>query len=360
MNHLRTCKILFFILLSCTAFSHAWATGKPKFFGASTSSLLFTGRVDFSNPALPRFYSPGVYVQGKFRGSSCELEINDELLYGTSHNIITVIVDEGLPRRIKLADRKNRILIAEKLNEGEHSFLLCKSTESGIGYIELAGVWCERLLPPPKMLSRRIEFIGNSITCGMGSDLSVPCGGNSTWYDQHNAYMSYGPLTSRGLKADWVLTAVSGIGLIHSCCDMTITMPQVFDKMNLRENTGKWEFSRYQPDVVTVCLGQNDGIQDSAAFCGAYEAFIQSLRGYYPKASIICLTSPMADSTLRTFMTRSLASVVDHLREKGEDNLYQHVFTKRYHRGCTDHPDLAEHREIADELTAVIRKIKNW
>jgi len=360
MNYLRTFKIILLILLGFAEISQAMAVGKIKFFGASKSALLFTGRVDFSDPALPRFYSPGVYVQGRFKGTSCELEINDELLYGTSHNYITVVVDNGAPKRIKLTERKNRIRIADQLGKGEHRFLLCKSTESGIGYIELAGIWCERLLPAPEALSRKIEFIGNSITCGMGNDLTIPCGGSSTWYDQHNAYMSYGPVVSRILKADWALTAVSGIGLIHSCCDMTITMPQVFDKINLRENTGAWDFNLYQPDVVTVCLGQNDGVQDSAAFCNAYEKFIKTLRGHYPKASIVCLTSPMADSTLRSFMTRSITSVISKLKGEGEQNVYKFVFTKRYHKGCTDHPDLAEHQEIAQELSAVLRKIKNW
>src|SRR5690606_17269343 len=115
-----------------------------------------------------------------------------------------------------------------------------------------------------------IEFIGNSITCGMGNDASAIACNTREWYDQHNAYMAYGPLTARKLNARWQLTAESGIGLIHSCCNKKTTMPQVFDKINVADDTIAWDFSRYQPDVVTVCLGQNDGIQDSTAFCNAY------------------------------------------------------------------------------------------
>lgn len=78
--------------------------------------------------------------------------------------------------------------------------------------------------------------------------------------------MSYGPVTARMLDAQWMLSSVSGIGLMHSCCDMDIVMPDVYDKLNMRENKYRWNFAHYQPDVVTVALGQNDGIQDSAAF----------------------------------------------------------------------------------------------
>jgi hypothetical protein len=205
-----------------------------------------------------------------------------------------------------------------------------------------------------------MEFIGNSITCGMGADLSIPCDSTGAWYDQHNAYMSYGPLTSRSLNADWVLSAVSGIGLIHSCCDMDVKMPQVFDKMNMRENTGSWDFTRYQPDVVTVCLGQNDGIQDSSKFCAAYVAFLKQLRTHYPEATIICLTSPMANAELLNFMKTSLTAVIREMKKKGDNNVYSYAFSKRYYKGCGEHPGLAEHGEIANELSKAIKQIKRW
>jgi len=359
MNSSFICKVVF-LCVFCYAGTLFGKETNNRFYPASGTAFLFTGRVDFTNPSLPRFYSPGVYVEGKFKGSSCEIEVNDEVLYGTSHNFITVVVDGGTPKRIKLSGKSNKILIADNLSNKEHSFLLCKSTESGIGYIEFVGVRCQTLLYPPRPKSRKIEFIGNSITCGMGADLSIPCDSTGAWYDQHNAYMSYGPLTSRSVGADWVLSAVSGIGLIHSCCDMDIKMPQVFDKLNMRENTGTWDFSRYQPDVVTVCLGQNDGIQDSSKFCDAYVAFLKKLRAHYPKATIICLTSPMASPELLAFMKISLHSVVSEMKTQGDNNVYSYAFSKRFYKGCGEHPDLEEHREIASELSKVIKQIKRW
>src|ERR1019366_5796937 len=109
-----------------------------------------------------------------------------------------------------------------------------------------------------------------------GMDLSkVPCG-KGQWYDEHNAYMSYGARTSRNLNAQWQLTALAGVGLIHSCCGMNVVMPQIFDKVFLRGDTIKWDFKKYQPDVVTICLGQNDGALDSPLFCSTYVKFIDT------------------------------------------------------------------------------------
>ncbi len=54
-----------------------------RFFPADNPRFRFTGRVDFSNPRQPRFWAPGVYIQARYKGSSCFVILNDEILYGT-------------------------------------------------------------------------------------------------------------------------------------------------------------------------------------------------------------------------------------------------------------------------------------
>jgi hypothetical protein len=172
--------------------------------------------------------------------------------------------------------------------------------------------------------------------------------------------MSYGAQTARMLNAQWHLTAVAGIGLIHSCCKMDIVMPQVFDKMDLRDDSGSWDFRRYIPDVVTVCLGQNDGIQDSTVFCNAYVRFIGDIRRRYPAAQIVCLTSPMGDKTLTDAQKRYLTGIVGALRSSGDLRVSSYFFSRQFSHGCGGHPDLQEHGVIAAELAGYLRKIMGW
>jgi lysophospholipase L1-like esterase len=331
-----------------------------QLFAADNPLFQYSGRIDFSNPRAPRYWMPGVYVKAKFTGSSCTVLINDEMLYGSFHNYIEIAVDDKKPLRLQLTDRHNIIAVAKGLGPGDHTIVICKNTEAGIGYIEFAGLECRSLKKLPAKPVRKIECIGNSITCGTGSDQSaIPCG-KGVWHDQHNAYMSYGALTARRLNAQYQLSAVSGIGLMHSCCNLKIVMPQVFDKINMRNDSLVWNFAEYMPDVVTICLGQNDGVQDSAVFCGNYISFIQQLRKQYPKASIVCLSSPMADEALLAVMKKYLAAIVKTCRISGDKKVSLFIFSKRYHQGCDNHPSLEEHQEIAKELTGYIKKLKRW
>jgi Carbohydrate esterase 2 N-terminal/GDSL-like Lipase/Acylhydrolase family len=348
------------LFLSCktTNTNQAW-TG--NFFEADNPNIQYTGRIDFSNPKLPRFWSPGVYITARFKGPVCSFIINDEVLWGSSHNYLEVVVDDQKPVRLQLKGTTDTVQVAAALSKrGEHTVLICKNTESGIGYLEFVGFQCKELIPPPAKPLHKIEFIGNSITCGAGMDLTVvPCNAGQ-WYDQHNAWMSYGPVTARALNAQWQLSAVSGIGLMHSCCNMTITMPQVFDKLNMRTDSIAWNFTQYTPDVVTVCMGQNDGIRDSIAFVQAYITFLGQVRGYYPLAQIICLTSPMGDTKLTAVLKNYIDGTVSFMNRRGDKKVSRYFFSRQFHNGCGGHPDLAEHQVIAGELSAYIKNVMNW
>ncbi|MXV50969.1 acetyl xylan esterase [Pedobacter sp. HMF7647] len=330
-----------------------------NFYRADNPLITYTGRVDFTDKMKPRFWAPGVYVQFSIEGQRCDVLLNDEVLYGTKHSYLEIAVDDKKAYRIQLKEKEN-IFTIPNLSSGKHFITVCKNTESSIGYLEFLGVKAEKLLKSPPGPIRRIEFIGNSITCGTGSDQSeIPCG-KGVWEDQHNAYMSYGPTTARALNAQWMLTSYSGIGLTHSCCNIKTTMPQLFDKVIFYKDSLQWDFKRYQPDVLTICLGQNDGIQDSAMFCNAYVSFIKQVRAQYPATSVVCITSPMADQKLRSFMENMIAGITKSVHASGDQNVSSYFFKKRYHNGCDDHPDLAEHAMIANELSAYIKKLKQW
>lgn len=352
--------ILLLLFYTCCIQTFATSRTDSNFYHAGHPYIRYTGRVDYTDSRQPKFWAPGVYLTLRFHGTYCIMEINDEEKWGKSHNYLQVILDNKKSYRIQLIGKNNKITLASGLKKGNHTLLICKNTEAEIGFLQPVGFICSQLRKPPMAPERKIEFYGNSITCGMGNDDSIiPCKSRE-WYDQHNAYMAYGPMAARQLKAQWQLTSVSGIGLIRSCCNKTTVMPQVFDKINMAENKLDWNFNQYQPDVVSICLGQNDGKQDSTAFCSAYTAFIGRLRSVYPDATIVLLNSPMADQSLDSVLKKYILATEAAVTRSGDLQITHFFYSQRYYKGCDAHPDMKEHEAMAKELAAFLRKRMGW
>jgi len=336
--------VLYILLVVQNAFSQQQGY---RHFLPTHKAINYMGRIDFSNPLRPSFWQPGVTIDCVFRGDSCGIILEDEIKWGSNHNYIEVVLDNK-PVRLKLSKARDTIWAVSTSKKGWHTLLVCKNTEANIGGLVFVGLLSKNLREAKHTHVTTIECIGNSITCGTGSDQSiVPCGKGS-WYDQHNAYMSYGMILGRKLNAQVHLSSVSGIGLMHSCCNLPVTMPTVFDKVNMSENKILWNFASYQPSIVTICLGQNDGVQDSALFVSNYVRFLKV-------ANFICLSSPMADASLKSFMVKTIQSVVAITKAGGDNNVSSYFFKKQYHAGCDGHPSLEEHEEIAGELAYYLR-----
>lgn len=342
------------IVLMVVSTAHVWA--KDKFFAADHPYFQYTGRIDFTDVKSPRLWSAGAYIKAKFEGSFCQIVLDDQMPWGEAHNYIEVSIDGNEPLRIKLDTIHNTVTLP-MLKKGQHTIIITKGTEAIMGYMAFKGLTCQKLLQLPAKSALKIEFFGDSITSGMGSFTSVfPCG-KGTWYDQHSAWYSYASITARNLNAEYHLTSESGIGLMHSCCDKPYTMPRVFDKMDLTHDTIAWDFKRFQPDVVVINLGQNDGVQDSVQFTKTYIDFIGKLRVVYPKAKVVCISSPMANDQLRTALRNYLQGIKNHFASAGEAVPDTFMFEQQYIKGCGEHPDVSDHQAIAKLLTPFLKSV---
>ena len=43
-----------------------------------------------------------------------------------------------------------------------------------------------------------------------------------------------------------------------------------------------------------------------------------------------------------------------------DENVFMFSFARKYSAGCTGHPDIREHQQMAEELVPFFREIKNW
>ena len=68
----------------------------------------------------------------------------------------------------------------------------------------------------------------------------------------------------------------------------------------------------------------------------------------------------MADEALTVFMKKAILSIADAIKKEGDKKVYYYFFSRSYTSGCDYHPSMDEHKLIAAELTAAIKKIMHW
>ena len=249
-----------------------------------------------------------------------------------------------------------------KLNEGNSLFALREILTDGT---------VEPL--PEKPL--KMEFIGDSITCGYGVEGKSEMETFTTATE--NAAKGYAFLTAEALNADAVLTCFSGHGIVSGYTgdpavrNSADLVPPYYEKEGRNEfrlPTGKYaqetdrDFSRFQPDYIVLNLGTND-----LSWCGTDEArgklyaklyaeFLKTVRKDNPKARILCTLGVMGTG-LNPMMQQAAEA---YCRETGDKEirvlLLEEQDAARDGYGSDFHPNEITQRLLADTVTDALRK----
>jgi len=285
-----------------------------------------------------------------------------------THDYLQVEVDGEYRGELIIQDSVHAANTFRTGSPGPHTIWVYRETEAIAGPViiqTITGTGLHALQRPDAPL---IEFIGNSITCGAAADSSkYPCRSGG-YFDHSNAYYAYGPRVARALKANYILSSVSGIGIYRNWNSDGPTMPQVYASADFRDNTDRpWDFTAYHPRVVSIALGTNDLSHgdghtprqpfDSNTFINAYVKFIGVVKSHYPHARIALLSSPMVRDNDRILLQSCLSSVKSRV-----DALYPldkpvalHFFKPMVAGGCGGHPSVEDHGLLAGELLPFFR-----
>jgi lysophospholipase L1-like esterase len=113
-----------------------------------------------------------------------------------------------------------------------------------------------RTLAPPPLPTRKIEFLGDSITAGYCNECQSPV------HDANNEAFgaSWDFQIGQLLTAQVHTAAWSGLGMVHNCCGGNTTMPTIFNRTLASVNIdNSWDWNSWVPDALVVNLGTNDG-----------------------------------------------------------------------------------------------------
>ena len=214
----------------------------------------------------------------------------------------------------------------------------------------------------------KIEFYGNSITCGMADE-------DTTGKDRgtgpfENGYMSYAAITARHFDAEFYSMSRSGIGVTVSWFPMV--MSEMYYRLDPTDSTSQWNFKKYTPDLVVINLFQNDSWitnmptnpQFIARFgntkptpefiINAYASFLKSIRDKYPHTKILCILGSMDATREGSAWPGYIDKAVAGLNDK---SIYTHFIP---YKNTPGHPSVKEQQAMADDLIGYIEANIKW
>ncbi len=353
-------------VLSLSIVLSAITTNAQTTLKSNDTRIHYMGRVASTNESTTIQWS-GTSAKLNIKGSGIKAVLNDE----TGNNWFNVIVDGKVTKIFRPEKGSKEYELASGLSNTNHSIELFKRTEAENGKTWLQHFVLDKdatVLAAPATKKRKIEFYGNSITCGlaMADTVKGPSG------DENN-YLAYGALTARHFDAEYYCIARSGIGITVSW--FPLIMPEMYDRLDEKDPNSKWDFSKYTPDVVVTDLGQNDSwivkqptnaeykkrFGDAGAteqrIVKGYVDFLTNLKTKYPKAKIVCALGGMDAAGQGSPWPGYVEKAVKQLNDPG---IYAYVFPYNSNRKTFDHPSVAEHRVMADQLIGFIEKNIKW
>ncbi len=329
--------------------------------------IQYVGRICFDNPERPRFTFPGTQINACFTGTSLKLWVKPKSGYFMAQ------IDQAAPFKVAvMGERDSVVTLATALPQGSHQLRLMYVVEGYELKPDLRGLILDegaRLLPPPALPQRTIEFIGNSITCGYGNEsVMAP---DPFEYETENHYLTYAQLTCRALDAYAHVVARSGIGVYRSYGGPKEGTPDnvmttEYEYTNLYDHSERWDFNRFQPQLVCINLGTNDlstNNYDTTLLKAAYQRFLKQVRSHNPKAKIVFLCGSMLNGKELDIARNILNEVTEEAHKKGDKEVYRFDFTPQRGDlgfGASWHPSLKQHEKMAAELTTYLRKLMKW
>lgn len=398
-------------------------TDETRLVKPSDQHITYVGRINDSNPDRPTFTYPGTEIRTAFMGNSIamkakphsgyfmvKIDENEPYKIGfLNDSIVTLCIEKNehcgnikdysngndcsnnndccnlndcSKGNIEQCDKSNGIITSSDsgayLNKdlngnGKYAHQLT-ITYIGEGYHtrpEFHGFILNNntfLTSPAPLPSRKIEFIGNSITCGYGieaADASAP-------YTEETAnyYFTYAAKTARWLKAQAYVVARSGIGVYRNYngpkTGDAVNMNTEYKYTMLYDDSQLWDFTRFTPDVVCVNLGTNDtsteGADSTLLAKGFYNLYKQ-IRSHYPDAKIIFLSGCMMKGNALKMAKDAMDFTMRLALSNGDTNVYRLDFETHdgsLGYGASWHPSMKQHDVMAKQLTSYLKSITKW
>ena len=283
---------------------------------------------------------------------------------------------DSQPVKIYLTSTTNVRTLFESESPKTVVIKVIKISEAAFGYAGLKSLEIEGVMHSCTEESKntKIEFIGDSITCGYGIE--------GVWEKdvfttkQERADLSYAFQTAKLLKADFQYCSWSGIGIISNYVDpATVNLPDTHwlmpalwpytDKslsLRLGIEPEVWNEAKFSPDIVVIHLGTNDAswvrsIEDRRlSYVSGLRQLIEAVHRRSPKAKICCCLGIMGQELCPSVEEAVTLFAKDFPAVKVKALQFP-VQNEADGIAADWHPSAATHKKAAELLA---QALKNW
>ncbi|GAA4811654.1 SGNH/GDSL hydrolase family protein [Sphingosinicella ginsenosidimutans] len=306
-----------------------------------------------------RFGWPGVYFESRFRGTA----VSVDAVPGADRLRLSI---DGAVRAELIGPGEVRLDISG-LDPGDHVVRLDKVTESQEGSSRFIGFSTDPEATPldPPARTREIEFVGDSYTVGYGDTAHGPACTRAEVHDTTDTSQAFGPLAARRLDADYRIIAFSGFGVVRNYDGVApgLSLPAIYGRA-IPGETMPWDAARdaWRPQLIVIALGANDFSTDlhpgerwanrdalRADWRARYVAFARALMARQPQARLLLVG--------RDPYFADLEQVAAALNRTAREPVATLSYEGLGLTGCDHHPDLADHRRLADLIVAAAGRI---
>ncbi|MGM9736203.1 MAG: SGNH/GDSL hydrolase family protein [Candidatus Cryptobacteroides sp.] len=330
---------------------------------ASDGRFEYIGRTLVSGGDVSYDWS-GVYVRVRFTGT--ELSVRCTTTGDTWFNLWNS--SEFSPRedaRFHVKSCDTTLVLVKGLRKGEHEIILQKRTEGEQGKVTLHSFSCDgEFLQSNRRKERHIEFIGDSYTCGYGTESESR--DDPFKAATENCNLTYAAIASRYFDADFNLVSHSGQGICRNYDDYRpgYAMPERYLQTFDMDPDEKWDAkaAAYTPDVVVIYLCTNDfstGRQPHLQlFVEKYCKLLHSVaENYGEDIPVVCMASnanPLcADYVRKACIESGLKNAVYMSLSKGIHNETSEL-------GASWHPNYKGQRKVASCAIPYISTVTGW
>lgn len=344
------CFLLLPVLLSgCSA-----TTEENRSIQLDASALLTTrliGRHDNSGD-YPKSAWSGTGAQTRVTGTELSVRLN-----GAAGVYFYVVVDGEPISTFVTAGGVSVYQLAQWNEAGTHEVQIYRRNEGSYGVVGFLGFTSSGTLEAPAdEITRRIEYLGDSLTCGYGIEGdSAYCDGTAA---NENAWFTYAGVASRSVSAQAHLICQSGKGVgRNSDGTANDTMPALYNRTLATDSAPLWDFTSWSADVVVINLGTNDlyGGATADEFVAAYRTLIGTIRTHYPGAMIVAITWEGWGEEMESWVTQAISESAD-----GNIEQLRFVVDEEDGYGCVSHTNVTTNEKLGAQLASMLRERLSW